>query len=126
SPESIASSIERGPASDSASAARSSARVCAGTGAAGARPSLTRRGARSRSTSRVARRNSSSSGGDRIQILLRVERSHATGPRARHGLPVDVILDVAGGEHALHAGCGGKSLAPAVGDDVAVFHLELA
>src|SRR3954469_2004821 len=101
-------------------------------GPAGGRASPCRRGARSGFTSRVARLKSSSSstfafgsGGERIQVLLGVERCHAPGAAARHRLPVDVILDVAGGEHALYAGCGGEALAPAAGDDIAVFHFEL-
>src|SRR4051812_50189857 len=88
-------------------------------GAAGGRASPCRRGARSGFTSRVARLKSSSSstfafgsGGERIQVLLGVERCHATGAGARHRLPVDVILDVAGGEHALYAGCCGEGPPP--------------
>src|SRR3954470_21641496 len=102
-------------------------------GAAGGRASPSRRGARSGFTSRVARLKSSSpstfafgSGGEGIEVLLGVERRHAAGAGAGHRLPVDVILDVAGGENALHAGCGGEALAPAAGDDIAVFHFELA
>src|SRR4051794_18975477 len=102
-------------------------------GAAGGRASPSRRGARSGFTSRGARLKSSSSStfafgsrGERIEVLLGVERRHAAGAGARHRLAVDVILDVAGGEHALHAGCGGKSLAAAPGNDIAVFHFELA
>src|SRR5204862_6103099 len=38
----------------------------------------------------------------------------------------DVVLYVARGEHARDAGRAGVTLAPAAGDDVSAFHLELS
>src|SRR5689334_11405222 len=70
-----------------------------------------------------------SAGGEARSLVeepLGVERRHAAGPRAGDGLAVDVILHVAGGEHAFHAGLGGQAFQPAAGDDVAVLHLQLA
>src|SRR5207248_6695938 len=85
----------------------------------------TRRGAGSGSTSAVARRNSSSSGREGIEILLRVERRHAPGRCAGHRLAVNVVLHVARREDAGDARGGGVPFAATARDDVAVFHLEL-
>src|SRR6185503_9114410 len=72
-------------------------------------------------------RDSPLSGRDQaIQVLLGVERGHAAAAGAGDGLAVHMVLDVAGGEHARHAGGRGEALAAAAGDDIAVFHLELA
>src|SRR5438309_12129349 len=44
------------------------------------------------------------------QELLRIERGHATRPRRRHRLPVDLVHDVAAGEDAGDVGAGGAGL----------------
>src|SRR5687768_17107828 len=54
-----------------------------------------------------------------------VERRHAPRAGARHRLPVDMVLDVAGGEDAVHAGGGSKAGESGAGHDVPVLHLEL-
>ncbi len=56
---------------------------------------------------------------------LRVQRGHATAGGAGDGLAVEVVLHVAGGKHAGHAGLRGKAGGFA-GDDVAAFHVKLA
>src|SRR6201988_4278857 len=124
SPESIASSSDTGPARDSARAARSSRSLWGGRGGGVSGRSTTRRDSASGATPATALRKSSSSG-EPIEKFLRVERGHATAARAGHGLAINVILHVPGGEHSRHAGRGGKTLPTAAGDDVAVFHLEL-
>src|SRR5919112_1172874 len=103
----MASSIDTGP-SDSSSTARSSCIRCLGTGA-GCREWTTLRGEARGCASATALRKSSSSGGEAIEEFLRVERGHAAGPGAGDRLPVDVVLHVAGGEDALHAGGGGHA-----------------
>src|SRR5689334_14394315 len=50
-----------------------------------------------------------------FEVALGVDRGHAPGTRGRDGLPVDVVLHVAGGEHTGHAGARARR-----GDDVAV------
>ena len=60
------------------------------------------------------------------QKALRVQRRHAAGAGAGDGLAVDVVLHVACGKNAGHAGLRGKAFEAALGDDVAVFHLQLA
>src|SRR5437773_12448045 len=122
----MASSRESGPVSDSGSAARSSSRVWRGNGAGRARRRTARRLRGRGSTPCSAWRKSSSSGGEPIDKFLRVESGHAAAPRAGHGLAINVVLHIPGGEHSLDAGRSGKTLAPAAGDEVAVFHLELA
>src|ERR671936_63079 len=124
-PVSSASSTEKGPESDSASAARSSRSRCRGTGA-GRWRWTTRLRSSSGSASATARRKSASSGGEPIEVFLRVKRRHA--PRAGAGdcLPIDVILHVAGGEYAGDAGGRRHAFSAAARDDVAVMHLELA
>src|SRR5471030_898187 len=113
----------------STSAARSSFRLCTGTGGAGGLEGAVRRTAFSGRTSATALRNSSSSmtsRGEQVQVFLRVERSHASGRGAGHRLPVDVVLHVAGGEYARNARGSRVALASAVRDDVAAFHLDMA
>src|SRR5690606_2807135 len=61
-----------------------------------------------------------------IQVALGVERSLAAAAGAGDGLAVDVVLHVAGGEHAGNAGLGGIAVAAALGDQVAVLHFQLA
>ncbi len=39
---------------------------------------------------------------------------------------VDAVLHIAGGEHARYAGGGGVAFAATLGDDITVFHLQLA
>ena len=59
--------------------------------------------------------------GNAVEVVLGVERGHAAGPGGRDRLPVHVVLHVAAGEHARHAGLGAV-----VRDDVAVgVQLEL-
>src|SRR5690606_18492613 len=105
---------------------------------AGARAGLPRHalGARARRARAAARRAGQETracesagpwlAGRRLQEPLRVERRHATAGGAGDRLPVDVVLDVAGGEYAGHAGGGRVARLAGVGDDVAVAHLELA
>src|SRR6202008_4646469 len=103
SPESRVSSTLAGP-SDSASAARSSRIRCRATGG-GRLPRRCLRRWTSGWASATARRNSSSSsGGEPIEVLFRVQRGHAAAAGAGDGLAVDVVLHVAGGEDSLHAG----------------------
>ena len=61
-----------------------------------------------------------------VEILVRIERSHASGSGGSDGLTIHVIGDVTGGEHAGHAGGGGRALTAALDGDVAVAHVELA
>src|SRR6185503_1554794 len=137
----------------SASASRSSRWRCAGIGRGRGRSCSTFRGSGNGVTSDTEARNNSASAGmtaglrgffiatcatgqgrrspclrqpAALQAFLRVERRHAAGPSAGDGLAVYVILHVAGGKHAGDAGSGGVSVQPALGDDVAVLHLELA
>ena len=49
-----------------------------------------------------------------LQIAVGIERGHAAGAGRGDGLAVDVIGDIAGGEHARQAGRGGIALAAAV------------
>src|SRR5690242_15662757 len=63
---------------------------------------------------------------DRIQELLGIECGHATEAGGGDRLPVDVIGDVAGREHAAHRGGRGIAFQPAVYLDIAVAHVELA
>ena len=58
---------------------------------------------------------------ERVQVALGIERGHAAGAGAGDGLAVDVVLHVAGGEHAGDVGGGGVALVAALGDDVAAF-----
>ena len=55
-----------------------------------------------------------------FQKSLGVERGHAAGACAGDGLAVYMVLDIAGGKRAGHAGLGGKALVAAVGDDVEI------
>src|SRR3569832_1291696 len=61
-----------------------------------------------------------------VEVALGVECGHAASAGARDGLAVDVILHVAGGEHAFDVGGGGVALVAALGDDVAALQRELA
>src|SRR5690606_916172 len=61
-----------------------------------------------------------------LQPPLSVQRGHAARTGAGDGLAIDVILYVAGGEDAGHGGHGCHAGQAALGDDVAVLHLELA
>src|SRR5215211_6139018 len=65
---------------------------------------------------RVGRRH----GGVVAQVPLGVERGHTAGPGRGDGLPVGVVHEVAGGEHARHPGAGRLALR----DDVAV-HVDV-
>ena len=47
-----------------------------------------------------------------LQEALGVQRRHAAGAGAGDGLAINVVLHVAGGKHARHAGHGGKALQP--------------
>ena len=60
-----------------------------------------------------------------LQKTLCIQRGHAARRGARDRLTVDVILHIARGKHAGHAGLRGKALLAALGDDVAVFQLQL-
>src|SRR5436190_23954292 len=105
-----------GPCRLSASAARSSRRLCRGTGGGGGTAGACRSVRASGSTSATASRKSASRGDLVIEILLRVECGHAAAACARDGLPVDVVLDIASGEDAPHAGFGGAAVAAAARD----------
>src|SRR5258706_11403902 len=61
-----------------------------------------------------------------LEKLLGVQRRHAAGAGAGDRLAVDMVLHIAGGEHARHAGHRRKTFEAGLGDDVAVLHLELA
>ena len=61
-----------------------------------------------------------------LQKALGVQRGHAARARAGDGLAVHMVLHVAGGKHAGHRGLGGKALRAAFGQQIAVFHLQLA
>src|SRR3989454_4545641 len=61
-----------------------------------------------------------------VQVLFRVERRNAAAAGARHRLPIDMVLHVAGGEHPRDAGRAGVALAPSARDDVSALHLQLA
>ncbi len=54
-----------------------------------------------------------------------VQCRHAACACTCDGLAVDMVLDVAGSKDAWNAGHGGKALQTTLGDDVAIFHLQL-
>ena len=56
---------------------------------------------------------------------LGIQRCHAAGAGAGDGLTVHVVLHIARGKNAGHAGHRGKTLQAGLRDDVAVFHLKL-
>src|SRR5512145_1884450 len=60
------------------------------------------------------------------QKALGVERGHAARAGRGHGLAIDRIGDVAGGEDAVDARGSRKAALPGTRDDIAAFHLELA
>ena len=62
----------------------------------------------------------------RFQILVRVQRRHATRPGAGNGLPIDMILHIAGSEHTGQGGGGCVTLIAGFRDDVPIHHVELA
>ena len=62
----------------------------------------------------------------RLQVAVGVERGHAAGAGRGDRLAIDVVGDVAGGEHAGDAGRGGIALAAALDHDIAAVHRELA
>ncbi|KAI1692731.1 hypothetical protein Ddc_23368 [Ditylenchus destructor] len=66
------------------------------------------------------------SGAFLLQEALGVQGGHAARAGAGDGLAIDVVLHVAGGEHARDGGHGGHAGQAALGDDVAVFHFQLA
>src|SRR6185437_5184124 len=74
----------------------------------------------------AARRTASAGQSDRIQELLGIECGHATEAGRSDRLPVDVVGDVAGREHAAHRSGRGIAFQPAVYLDIAVAHVELA
>ena len=61
-----------------------------------------------------------------FQEALGVQSRHAARAGAGNGLAVNVVLHVSGSKNARHAGHRGKALQAAAGDDVAVFHVNLA
>src|SRR5450830_1422871 len=61
-----------------------------------------------------------------FQVALGVQCCHATRTGAGDGLAVDMVLHVAGGKHARHAGGGGHAFQASLGLDVAVVHVQLA
>src|SRR5258708_37517338 len=61
-----------------------------------------------------------------LEVFVRIESRHVARSRACHGLAIDVVLHVAGGEYAGNAGRGRVSGVATFGDDVAGPHLELA
>ena len=61
-----------------------------------------------------------------FEIRLGVERRHAAGAGRRHRLAIDVVGDVARGEHARHRGRRRVAFAAALDLDVAAGHVELA
>src|SRR5450830_2071027 len=61
-----------------------------------------------------------------FQVALGVQCCHATGTGAGDGLAVDMVLHVAGGKYARHAGGGGHAFQAGLGFDVAVVHVQLA
>src|SRR5258706_6892704 len=120
----MVSSSEAGPI-DSASAARSSRNRWRAMGA-GRFARMILRDCASGWAPATARRKSSSSGSEPIEEFFRVERGHAAAAGAGDGLAIDMVLHVARGEHAAHAGCGGHALGAAARHDVALAHVELA
>src|SRR5690606_27413713 len=60
-----------------------------------------------------------------VEELLGIQRRHAAGAGRGDRLAVDLVGNVAGGEHARHAGGGGIALQPGPDLDVAVAHLQL-
>ena len=61
-----------------------------------------------------------------VQITLGIECGHAAGGRRGAGLFVYLILHVAGSKNAGDAGLRGVALAAALGDELAVVHVQLA
>src|SRR5215510_4608084 len=61
-----------------------------------------------------------------VEILVRIQRSHASAARGCNGLTIHVIGDIASGKYARNAGGRGRAVAAALDDDVTVTHLELA
>ena len=65
-------------------------------------------------------------GVDLIEMLVGVERGHATRTGGGDCLSVDVIGDVARGKYAGDACLGGVAAEAGLDDEVAAFHLQLA
>src|SRR5579859_6965399 len=63
--------------------------------------------------------------GENVEVLVGVERRHATGTGGGDRLAVHLVHHVAGGENAGDAGGGGVPFDAALHHDVAVLHLEL-
>ncbi len=59
------------------------------------------------------------------KITLCIQRRLATAGRAGDGLLVDLVLHIAGGEHARDAGLRGVAVAAALGDEIAMIQLQL-
>ncbi len=60
-----------------------------------------------------------------LQITIRVQRRHAAGAGGGDRLAIDMILHVAGGEHARNTGGGGIALVAGLGLDVTAVHFQL-
>jgi len=61
-----------------------------------------------------------------IQIFLGVQRRHAAAAGGSDRLAVDLIHDIAGGEHAGNAGSGGITIKTTLYLYITVFHVKLA
>jgi hypothetical protein len=56
-----------------------------------------------------------------IEITLRIQGCHAPRAGTGDGLPIDVVLHIAGGEDSGNTGLGGVALVAALGDQVATW-----
>src|SRR6185503_8017297 len=60
-----------------------------------------------------------------VEVLVRIERSHASGSGGCDGLTIHVIGDVASGKYPRNAGGRGRAVTAALDGDVAGAHVEL-
>src|SRR5262245_53270988 len=60
-----------------------------------------------------------------VEILVRIERSHAPGTCRGDGLTIHMIRDIASGKYPRNAGRRRRAIRAALDDDVAFAHVEL-
>src|SRR5688572_9506139 len=61
-----------------------------------------------------------------VEVLVRIESSHASASSGCDGLTIHVIGDIASGKYSGHAGGGGAAVTAGLDHDIAFAHLELS